>query len=109
MICNVLDNALEASPQWLAMEAQCEDGSLTLTVRDSGPGFAQAMLSQFGKPYQSTKGRPGGGLGLFLSVNVARTLGGTVTAMNREEGGALVRITLPLATIAIEEGDEHGE
>jgi two-component system sensor histidine kinase RegB len=80
-----------------------------LTVRDRGPGFAPSMLSQFGKPYQSTKGRPGGGLGLFLSLNVARTLGGTVTATNREEGGALVRITLPLATIAIEEDDDHGE
>ncbi|HWU96915.1 MAG TPA: ATP-binding protein [Oxalicibacterium sp.] len=109
MICNVLDNALEASPQWLSMEAECEADSLTLTVRDAGPGFAQSMLSQFGKPYQSTKGRPGSGLGLFLSLNVARTLGGTVTATNREEGGALVKITLPLATIAIEEDDEHGE
>ena len=33
------------------------------------------MLAQLGKPYQSTKGRPGGGLGLFLVVNVARTPG----------------------------------
>jgi hypothetical protein len=45
-------------------------------VTDRGPGFAPAMLAQFGKPYQSSKGRPGGGLGLFLVVNVARTLGG---------------------------------
>ncbi len=36
------------------------------------------MLADFGKPYQSTKGRPEGGLGLFLVVNVARTLGGKV-------------------------------
>ncbi|HWV62724.1 MAG TPA: ATP-binding protein [Oxalicibacterium sp.] len=107
MICNVLDNALEASPRWLAMKAECEADLLRLTVIDSGSGFAPAMLAQFGKPYQSTKGRPGGGLGLFLSVNVARTLGGTVTAHNREEGGAQVQITLPLATIAIEEDDIH--
>ncbi|RYF29799.1 MAG: HAMP domain-containing histidine kinase, partial [Comamonadaceae bacterium] len=60
-------------------------------------------------PYQSTKGRPGGGLGLFLVVNVARTLGGTVTAENRPAGGALVTITLPLAAIALEEEDQgHG-
>ena len=48
-----------------------------MRVRDDGPGFAPEMLAQFGKPYQSSKGRPGGGLGLFLSVNVARTLGGS--------------------------------
>lgn len=107
MICNVLDNALEASPQWLSMKAECEADLLRLTVTDSGPGFVPSMLTQLGKPYQSTKGRPGSGLGLFLSLNVARTLGGTVTAVNREEGGAQVQITLPLTTIAIEEGDIH--
>jgi two-component system sensor histidine kinase RegB len=34
---------------------------------------------------------------------VARTLGGTVTAGNRPEGGAAVLLTLPLAAIAVEE------
>jgi two-component system sensor histidine kinase RegB len=109
MLWNVLDNALEASPHWLRMEAAREGGMLTIAVTDAGPGFPPAMLAQFGKPYQSSKGRPGGGLGLFLSVNVARTLGGTVTARNSEEGGAVVRITLPLAaiTLAQEAGHEH--
>jgi two-component system sensor histidine kinase RegB len=65
------------------------------------------MLKQFGKPYQSSKGRPGGGLGLFLVVNVARTLGGKVEARNKTEGGAIVTITLPLASIVLEE--EEGE
>jgi two-component system sensor histidine kinase RegB len=100
MIWNVLDNALEASPQWLQLEVTRDGDSLTLVVTDSGHGFAPGMLDQFGKPYQSTKGRPGGGLGLFLVVNVARTLGGTVSARNRDEGGASVRINLPLASIA---------
>jgi two-component system sensor histidine kinase RegB len=76
MIDNLLDNALEASPDWVRLEASVEHGTLILVVSDRGPGFAPAMLAQFGKPYQSTKGRPGGGLGLFLVVNVARTLGG---------------------------------
>jgi two-component system sensor histidine kinase RegB len=102
MIWNVLDNALEASPQWLHLEARREDDSLTLEVTDAGPGFAPGMLDQFGKPYQSTKGRPGGGLGLFLVVNVARTLGGTASARNRDEGGAVVRLNLPLSAIALE-------
>jgi two-component system sensor histidine kinase RegB len=61
------------------------------------------VLAQIGTPYHSTKGRPGGGLGLFLSMNVARTLGGSVTARNRPEGGAEVTIALSLATIALQE------
>jgi two-component system sensor histidine kinase RegB len=101
MICNVLDNALEASPAWLRMEASIEGGMLVLLVTDNGPGFAPSILAQFGKPYNSSKGRPGGGLGLFLVLNVARTLGGEVTATNREQGGAMVRLTLPLSAIEI--------
>jgi two-component system sensor histidine kinase RegB len=106
MVDNVLDNALEASPHAQRLTAAREDDALTLTVVDDGPGFLPAMLKQLGKPYQSTKGRPGSGLGLFLVVNVARTLGGSVSARNlvRAEGepaGAEVKITLPLAAITL--------
>ena len=57
-------------------------------------------LKHFGEPYQSSKGQPGRGLGLFLSVNVARTLGGRIEARNREGRGAEVTITLPLSALA---------
>lgn len=107
MICNVLDNALEASPEWLSMEARCADGSLSLVITDAGPGFASEILEQFGKPYNSSKGRPGGGLGLFLAVNVARTLGGNVHVRNRPQGGAVVELSLPLSAIIIEEENPH--
>ena len=107
MICNVLDNALEASPRWVGFEVTHEDDVLKMVVTDAGPGFAPEMLATFGKPYQSTKGRPGAGLGLFLVANVARTLGGSVAARNRDEGGAMVTLTLPLAAITLEE--EEGE
>jgi two-component system sensor histidine kinase RegB len=103
MICNVLDNALEASPQWVGFDVTHEDELLKMVVTDAGPGFAQEMLTLFGKPYQSTKGRPGAGLGLFLVANVARTLGGSVAARNRAEGGAMVTLTLPLAAITLDE------
>ena len=102
-IDNLLDNALEASPDWVGMDARIEDRNLTLSVVDRGPGFAPGMLAQLGKPYQSTKGKPGGGLGLFLAVNVVRKLGGTVTARNRPEGGAEVVLCLPLSAIELEE------
>jgi two-component system sensor histidine kinase RegB len=99
-IFNLLDNALEASPQWVKLAASAEDEVLTLAVSDRGPGFAPAMLAQFGKPYQSSKGRPGSGLGLFLVVNVVRTLGGTVEARNLQRG-AVVELRLPLSAIAL--------
>ncbi len=109
MICNVLDNALEASPRWTRLDVERSGDALVLTVIDAGPGFPPTMLAQFGKPYQSSKSRPGAGLGLFLVVNVARTLGGSVSATNRPEGGASVTLTLPLAAIALDEEAEDRE
>ncbi|MGE0798838.1 MAG: ATP-binding protein [Lautropia sp.] len=102
MICNVLDNALEASPGWVGLTARRTGDRLELTIRDAGPGFATDILDRIGQPYHSTKRRPGAGLGLFLATNVARRLGGTLAAANRPEGGAIVTITLPLAAIARE-------
>lgn len=104
MLANVLDNALEAAPgQPVHLTATCEDDTLTLSVRDGGPGFEPRMLERFGSPYQSSKQEPGHGLGLFLAVNVARTLGGRIRAHNLSEGGAEVVITLPLAALAQQE------
>ncbi len=75
---------------------------MRLAVRDAGPGFAEETLARFGKPYNSTKGRPGGGLGLFLSVNVARSLGGSIRAANLERGAEVV-LELPLSSLALQE------
>lgn len=112
MIDNVLDNAREAAPGLpLRLLVACDEDTLTLTVQDQGPGFAPPMLAFFGKPYQSSKNRPGGGMGLFLSVNVARMLGGQITARNRPEGGAEVCISLPLGALTLTDDwtpDEHG-
>ena len=84
MVFNVLDNALEVSPNWLRFEVSKNQEQLFLTVADQGPGFRADILEQVGTPYNSSKGRPGGGLGLFLVMNVARTLGGTLTVNNRK-------------------------
>ena len=124
MVGNLLDNALEASPAWVRLEARREDDKLLLAVMDVGPGFPPQLLAEFGKPYQSGKGEPGRGLGLFLVVNVARTLGGTVQAQNRPPGargasasaaaehpqrfpqtapgGAVVTVALPLASLVLD-------
>ena len=109
MVFNVLDNALEASPDWVALDVRCEDDAVVVVVADAGPGFEPGILQRLGTPYNSSKGRPGGGLGLFLSVNVARTLGGRLQAENCPQGGAVVTVTLPLAAIAIEDPDDDGQ
>ncbi|UIJ44340.1 ATP-binding protein [Sphingomonas cannabina] len=112
VIANVLDNALEAEATAITLTAERSPEAMVLTLEDDGTGFPVEMLETLGKPYQSSKGKRGHGLGLFLAVNVLRKLGGTVTARNRErggrerggrdEGGATVTLTIPLASLAVE-------
>jgi len=109
VVANLLDNALEAAPGMpLTLVATCPDeATLSLSVRDNGPGFDAERLKHFGEPYQSSKGQPGRGMGLFLSVNVARTLGGRLEARNREGGGAEVVLTLPLVSLLPRQSATH--
>lgn len=100
VIGNVIENSLDMSPGGLAIHARRGGGAMILDVLDEGPGFTADMLENFGRPYATTKGRAGGGLGLFLVVNVLRKLGGTVEVANRSEGGARVRLTIPIAALA---------
>ena len=99
---NLLDNAIEASPQGVWMRSRLDGDQLVVTIQDAGPGFTPQMLADLGKPYHSTKGRLGGGLGLFLVVNVVRKLGGRVDARNRDTGGAEVIVRAPLSAFSIE-------
>lgn len=102
VIGNVLDNASEVSPEWIALTASRDGGMAVIEISDRGPGFNDEMIERFGQPYSSTKGRPGGGLGLFLLVNVLRKLGGSASVANRDAGGAVVRVILPLSAVAAE-------
>ncbi len=101
VLFNVLDNALDMSPNFVELAARRDGDTLRLSVTDRGPGFAPEMLARLGQPYTSNKGRLGGGLGLFLVVNVVRKLGGTVEARNRSYGGAVVTISLPLSGLTV--------
>jgi two-component system sensor histidine kinase RegB len=100
IVFNLLDNAFEASPDWIQLTAAREEHTLRLEVRDAGKGFVPEVIEHLGTPYQSTKGR-GGGLGLFLVVNVARKLGGSVAARNLTDRGAAVSLRIPLERLML--------
>ncbi|MBD2859478.1 HAMP domain-containing histidine kinase [Spongiibacter sp. KMU-158] len=102
-VCNLLDNALEASPEWVSLEVSRFGQDLVIQVKDRGPGFAESVMEHLGQPYQSTKERAGSGLGLFLVFNVTRTLGGKVQVRNLPECGAEVSLHLPLCSLQLKE------
>ncbi|KHJ56102.1 histidine kinase [Aureimonas altamirensis] len=100
VVFNLLDNALEASRRAITVTLSRDGDDVLATVSDDGPGFSPEVLESLGRPYVSTKGRPGAGLGLFLVSNVVRKLGGTLEARNAGDGGGTtVVLRLPSASI----------
>ena len=65
-------------------------------LRDNGPGFPPATLPRAFEPYVTTKAR-GTGLGLAIVKKIIDEHRGEITLSNLPEGGAEVRIRLPLA------------
>ena len=95
-VSNLLDNAVKWSPPDERVEVRLAGGELT--VRDHGPGFAEADLGHvFDRFYRapSARGLPGSGLGLAIVRQVAESHGGAVSAANAPGGGGLLRLRLP--------------
>jgi len=93
---NLLDNAAKFGPPGARVEVRLRSGELT--VRDHGPGIAQADLPHvFDRFYRapSARGVPGSGLGLSIVRQVAGRHGGTVQAEAAPGGGTLIRLWLP--------------
>ena len=94
-IDNVLDNAAKFSPDGSPIEVSVRPASVS--VRDHGTGIAPQDLGRvFDRFYRADAARslPGSGLGLAIVQHVAEEHGGTVTATNHPDGGAIVTITL---------------
>ncbi len=94
-IVNLLDNAAKWSPPGETVDVTLADGELT--VRDRGPGIAEADLPHvFERFYRATSARsmPGSGLGLAIVRQVAEAHGGTIVAEEAPGGGTLMRLRL---------------
>ena len=93
-ISNLVDNAIKWSPPGAAVELRLAGGELT--VRDHGPGFADADLPHvFERFYRArdARGMPGSGLGLAIVRQAAEAHGGAASAANAPGGGALMHVS----------------
>jgi len=100
-IINVLNNAADASPDRIELNAGWSYDELTIDVRDFGEGLDPAAMQELGKPFFTTK-EDGHGLGFYLAQEVMRRLGGEVKIGNHGQGGAAVSIRLPLNKLVAE-------
>jgi signal transduction histidine kinase len=100
MIANLFDNELKHLPAAckVTINLQTEGNAAILMLQDDGPGFDPQILPHLFERRVKGKDSQGHGLGLAFMDAVARAHGGTVSACNRETGGAQVAVTLPLAS-----------
>lgn len=91
---NLLDNALNASPDFVLIEAKTRENFLIINIEDQGNGFKRETLDQIGKPNLSTKGSSG--IGIFLAINILQNFNANLKINNLKNGGARVIINIPL-------------
>lgn len=101
---NLLDNAVRHTPAGgtIRVGLARRGERLVFTVADSGPGIAAEELPRLFTPLYrgaSARDRGAGGVGLGLAIarRILEAHGGTLTAGNRAEGGAIFTGTLPAA------------
>lgn len=94
-LINILNNAADASPSDVRLEATWSAAELTLEISDRGPGLGDMLQHQLGKMPVSTKFE-GLGVGLYLAHASIERMGGTLSLRNRTHGGTRILITLPL-------------
>ncbi|HEY3698775.1 MAG TPA: ATP-binding protein [Spongiibacteraceae bacterium] len=95
-IINLLDNGADTHSGPLLLQLDWDDRSVTLHIRDRGPGVPLAIAEQLGRPFVTSKGN-GFGLGLFLSHATIERCGGEIRLYNHAEGGTEAVLRLPLA------------
>ncbi len=107
-LSNILANAIDFAKVLVVVEARWTHSSITLQVRDDGPGFDQSIIDRLGDPYVTTRpgydGTPepnengrheGMGLGLFIAKTLLERSGATVSLGNAvpPAHGAVVTLT----------------
>lgn len=107
MIDNLLTNALRMTPpgQPIVLALTCTDDTVSVQVRDGGPGLTSDDLQVAFEPaelYSRYRGvrKVGSGVGLALVGRLAQRLGGKASAGHAPEGGACFTIELPRQRIA---------
>ena len=106
VIVNLLSNALDAlrsvkPPRRLTVDSYTDDtgGRVCVTVTDNGPGVAPEIAQRLFRPFASTKGLRGTGLGLYISRQLVREAEGELDLVKRAEpgggGGARFLVWLP--------------
>ena len=102
VLLNLVRNALDAMPQGgtLRVSARAEQGGVSLSVTDTGPGIAPEDLPHLFEPYFTRK-EGGTGLGLAIAQRIAEEHGGRLEVASTPGEGSVFTFWLPAAGAAV--------
>lgn len=102
---HMIQNAQEATPDNGSIEISiaASDSSCTVAIIDTGTGMdATFIRDRLFKPFDSTKGLTGMGIGAFESRNYIQSIGGNIKVESEPGKGSVFSITLPLIASIID-------
>lgn len=96
LVRNAIDSlkAREGAMVWVTTGLNA-DGMAMLTVRDNGPGVSPEVAPRLFRPFVSTKGVKGMGVGLSICRTIVEAHGGKIWVEPDDGTGATFRVTLP--------------
>jgi putative PEP-CTERM system histidine kinase len=97
---HIIQNAQEATTRvgQVAVRLLVDDSRAIVEIEDDGVGMEEDfMRHRLFKPFDSTKGLTGMGIGVFESREIVRSLGGDIRVSSTPDKGSLFRIVLPCA------------
>lgn len=100
MLGNLLDNACKWAAHRVEIHAQTDNGMLTLTLDDDGPGLdAPQRAAVMRRGVRADEQVPGSGLGLAIVDDLARLYGGRVELLDSPLGGLRAALMLPAGVV----------
>src|SRR5437867_2502747 len=88
-------------PRHLTVDTSVANGRASVAVADNGRGLSPDIAPRLFRPFTSTKGRRGTGLGLYISRQIAREAGGDLVLVGAGVGARFV-LSLPVAELTTE-------
>lgn len=101
---NLLSNAIDAvravsPPRRVTLDAWEHEGRVLVSVSDNGPGIDRDVAGRVFQPFVTTKGTRGTGLGLYVSRQLAREMGGDLQLRSTPGEGARFVAWFPAAVV----------
>jgi len=102
-----VENAVDFAASEILVSARFDADTISMEVRDDGPGFSADVLAKLGEPYVTTRpgaegsrtGHIGMGLGFFIAKTLLERTGAVVTFQNGRPRGAVVAARWPRSKI----------